>query len=582
MQKRLDWDEVEKFSGEGPSSSATQDAQVTPAIEDFGELAPVVQYLRYGHDSQLNTSSYPSVDTNYQTDNPFAFIDPSVTMQAASPSFGDLSAWSAQPCDDPRMSPQALIGDEFGDDEQYGSETGDRYQGDSECVGQRQSGSLLNDNEVPVGDTRRRGGARIWRRRPLEEFELEDIKLKYAQGISTAQIFKKHSHHAVHNFRNRVRSKWGSWTSRQDQELLRLYEEKGDDWAEISKKLSGVSRNADEVRVRLERLDKREREGGKQRRESRGRHQYREEEDDDIKLQLAQGISCGELAKQSKYRHLHGKNIKRHAKIIGASWDEDDDEKLQENVMKYGNCDMDIDWGFVGEQYNPPRDAELVATRWGHIQGRYNNMKEFESEMSDGAGGHAQVDQSSQIQQYSGFYDQPSSQAYPENTSKYPTAGPYSFQPAAITQSLADVNTSSVPRYGSAHIYLRDAYNDPANPNPRSSYARHTANAGYRTQLEEHLPEIRTKLAQDWSWEQVRKEYCPGYRYDTMRQFLRTRGCSLWYHRQDLHLLDLQRMGLDWTRICDQLTGPQRTVEEAQDRFAWLTKPDDDDDEHEE
>lgn len=254
----------------------------------------MVQYLEYGDDSQLNTSSYPIVDNHYQTDDTFAFIDPSVIMQAASPSFVDPSSWSAQPFDDPRKSHQALIGDEFGENEQFGSVNGDREPGGNESVGQRKSKNVPNDDGVPVGDTRRRGGVRIWRRRPLEEFELEEIKLKYAQGVSTAQIFKKHSGRAVHNFRNRVRSKWGSWTSRQDQELIRLYEEKGDDWAEISKELPGVSRNADEVRVRLERLDKREKEGGKQHRESRGRHQYREEEDDDIRLQLAQGISCGD------------------------------------------------------------------------------------------------------------------------------------------------------------------------------------------------------------------------------------------------------------------------------------------------
>lgn len=580
LQKRLDWYEVGKHSGEGPSSSATQDAQVAPPIEDFGELAPLVQYLRYGHDSQLNTSSYPMVDPNYQNeDHPFACIDPSVQqMQPAGPSFVGPSSWSAQPYDDPRMSPQAFIGDEFGENEQFSSDYGDREPGDSEWVSQRQSGSLLNDKEVPVGDTRHRGGARILRH-PLEESELEDIKLKNVQGFSSEQIFgENYPDHTADNYRNQLDSRQRRWTLEQDEELIRLHEEIGDDWAEISKKLPGVARNAAVVRKRLLRLEQRDEASGKQHKESRGRHQYRQEEDDDIRRQLAYGISYRELAEQSKYRHLRPENIKRHAKIIGADWDEDDDEKLLENVMKYEDCDMDIDWGSIGERYNPPRDAELVAAHWGQIQARYNNMKE--SEMAEGAGRHAQAEQSSQRQQYSGFYQQPSSQAYPGNLLQYSTAHSSSFQPVAVAQSLENVNTSSVPRYGSAHtVDLPDAPSEPANQEPGSSYANHPATATYRRQLEEHLPEIRTKLAQDWSWEQVRKTYCPGYRHATMSQFLRTRGCSLWRRRQDLHLLRLQRKGLDWAEICDQLTDPRRTEDEAQVRFAWLTKPDDDDEE---
>lgn len=585
LQKHLDWYEVENCSGEGPSSSATQDAQATPAIEDFGELGPVVQYLRYGHDSQLSTSQYPTIDPNYPTDDPFSSIDPPVSqMHTASPSFVGPSSWSAQPCDGPRMSPQAFIGDDFGDKEQHGSETGDRYQGDSEWVDQRQSGSLLNDNEVPVGDTRRRGGARILRR-PLEAFELEEIKLKYAQGLSTAQIFEEYPENTAHDFKNMFRGKWKQWTRDKDEELLRLHEERGEDWVEISKKLTGVSRNTDEVRIRFEHLEKRDKHGEEQHRAPRRRHQYGQKENDDIRRQLADGMSYGELAKQSRFRQIRPSDLKRHVKLIGANWDEDDDEKLQENVMRYQDRDMNIDWGSIGEQYKPSRDAKFVAARWGHIQARYNHGKE--SEMSGGTGRYTQAEQFSQRQPYSGFHEQPSSQAYLGDPSQYSTADSSSFQPAAVAQGLENVNTSSVPRYGGAHmVYLPETPNGPAHPKPGSpgSYAGHRATAEYRKRLDANLPEIRTRLAQDWTWQQVKKEYCPGYRYGTMRKFLVSRDCSRWDHQQDQQILALRRDGLDWAQICDQLSDPQRTAAEAADRFAWLTKPkgeEDEDDDNE-
>lgn len=579
LQTSLHWYEVGKRSEEGPSSSATQDTQVTPAIEDFGELAPVVQYLRNGHDSQLNTSSYPATDPDYPTDDPFSSIDPSVSrMQTASPIFAGPSSWSAQPCDGALMSPQAFTGDVFVDKEQFGSGARYLYPEDSELVGQRQSRSLLNDEEVPVGYARRRGDARL-SRRPLEEFELEDIKLKYAQGVSTAQIFEKYPENTAHDFKNRFRGKWKQWTREQDKELIRLHKERGDDWVEISKKLTGVSRNTDEVRIRLEYLEKRDKDGEKQHRAPRGHHRYGQEENDDISRQLAEGMSYGELAKQSSFRNIRPSDLKRHAKLIGANWDEDDDEKLQENIMRYQHRDMDIDWESIGKQYIPRRDARFVAAHWGHIQGRYNHMEE--SEMSGGAGRYTQVEQFSQRQQYSGFYEQPSSQAYPANPSQYSTAHSSSFQPAAVAQSLEDVNTSSVPRYGSVHtVYLPDNPSEPAHPRPGSpgSYAGHRATAEYRKRLDANLPEIRTRLAQDWTWQQVKKEYCPGYRYGTMRKFLVSRDCSRWDRQQDQHLLALRRDGLDWAQICDQLTDPQRTAAEAEDRFAWLTKPDDEED----
>lgn len=80
----------------------------------------------------------------------------------------------------------------------------------------------------------------------------------------------------------------------------------------------------------------------------------------------------------------------------------------------------------------------------------------------------------------------------------------------------------------------------------------------------------------------MQEKYCPGYRYGTMRKFLLSRNCSRWDRQQDQHLLALRRDGLDWAQVCHQLTDPQRTEAEAEDRFAWLTKPDDNEEEDEE
>lgn len=180
-----------------------------------------------------------------------------------------------------------------------------------------------------------------------------------------------------------------------------------------------------------------------------------------------------------------------------------------------------------------------------------------------------------QVQQYSNRSMPPSVAGYPTAAPNYPSAGLPPFQLTAATQSLAGFNTSSAPSYDSVQWAPEPITpNEPGYPEQGSSNLSHEGGVeDIRTaeQLEKYVTEIKKKVAQNWSWQDVNAAYCPHYNYFSMRDLLERRGCKFWKRDQDRQLTTLRRNGNDWAQICAQLTGPPRTQEEVEVRFQWLT-----------
>lgn len=181
-----------------------------------------------------------------------------------------------------------------------------------------------------------------------------------------------------------------------------------------------------------------------------------------------------------------------------------------------------------------------------------------------------------QGQQYSDHNMPPYIARSPTAARNYPNAGLPPFQPAAATQSLAGLNTSSAPSYDSTQwAHQPTTPTVPGYPEQGSSNVSHEAGVveDVRTasQLEKYVPEIKKQLAKNWSWQEVNAVYCPHYKYASMRDWLSRQGCKPWKRDQDRHLKIMRRNGYDWAQICWQLTGPPRTQEEVEARFRWLT-----------
>lgn len=180
-----------------------------------------------------------------------------------------------------------------------------------------------------------------------------------------------------------------------------------------------------------------------------------------------------------------------------------------------------------------------------------------------------------QAQQYSNHGIPPYVGGHPTAAPNYPNAGLPASQPAAATQGLAGFDTSSAPSYDSIQWAHRPIpSNEPGPPEQGGSNASHGAgmeDIRNLEQLEEYVPEIKKKIAQNWSWHEVNAAYCPRYNYFSMRDSLQRRGCKLWKRDQDTQLEMLRMNGHDWAQVCGQLTGPPRTEEEVELRFQWLT-----------
>lgn len=316
--------------------------------------------------SQRYTSSYPAVDPNYPVLSPCSFVNPStIHIQPVSQSFVGPSSWSARQYGNPQMPPQTFHGNNSGDEEQCGSEAGEKET--IEWDNQRQVGSQLNAQEQAFENTGRRGGVHI---PPLRPDQLEDIKLRLAEGYTMPQISKDiYPGYSPQYIRERLKPQdWTQWTLEQDQELLELHVVEGNNWAAISSKLSGARRNPEEVRTRFNCLTQ---DGGVriQNGPSRGRHRYTDEDDHELSNLLALDWKWGELVEVERFRYLTRRSVEKHAKLIGATWSEDDDKKLGDYVLGYEQRGMVVDWESIGQQYVPPRPASAVQLRSNCLRG---------------------------------------------------------------------------------------------------------------------------------------------------------------------------------------------------------------------
>lgn len=215
------------------------------------------------------------------------------------------------------------------------------------------------------------------------------------------------------------------------------------------------------------------------------------------------------------------------------------------------------------------------------IQNRYNYLKSWRE--GQGAGGQAQAAKPPNGQRHSARGDDPSSPAYGSyGQQSYPsTPGQASVHTAASTQGLAGTSISSTPNSShdsAAHQPM--THPQAANPQPgsrlrgrpggRSGASRGDAEAR-RKALEARVPEVQVKLARNWFWEEVQHEYCADYSMQTMKAFLRNRGCYHWNITQTDELLRLRELGHDWAYIGQNIGKPKRTPEEAEARFQWRT-----------
>lgn len=256
--------------------------------------------------------------------------------------------------------------------------------------------------------------------------------------------------------------------------------------------------------------------------------------------------------------------LERRAQKIGAFWTKSEDDLLSgmeelEESKEYGDL---VRLG-VERFSNPAREGK-------DIQRRYNYLKRWR-EQQEGAGGQAPSGRAPNAQRLSALDENPGGQASGSSDQQTHSSTPVqaSVQTAASTQGLAGTSISSTPTSGDD-----SAAHPPVTPYTPGSLSqaqqRLDNNAEHKRVLVEKLPEIKLKIAQNWTWGQVNAEYCKHYKYNTMHEFLRQRGCYLWSREQSDWLMAFQKEGHDWARISEMLPGPKRTPEEVEARFHYL------------
>lgn len=200
--------------------------------------------------------------------------------------------------------------------------------------------------------------------------DFEYIKGKIAEGLSFQEIAEKSNPRCTADaLRQAFKRKGGEhWSQEQDNHLLELQREHGNDWAELRRKLSGQGRDEDEIEKRLNfliPLQNNNHEG------SKCKHEYTKKDDDYIREQRAQDKPYGQMIREW-FPDVSPSNLQKHAKKIGATWSEEDNQKLRDLVLQYRYVDDDdlIDWEFIGQQWCPFRCGFAVKTRWKRLRGR--------------------------------------------------------------------------------------------------------------------------------------------------------------------------------------------------------------------
>lgn len=200
---------------------------------------------------------------------------------------------------------------------------------------------------------------------PWTQREFEDIKLWLARGYTHAMIVAKcYPRRTVKGMQTAMSrgANYKSWTGVQDNDLLVLQMNNEGNLAEIKRKLSGPERNEGEILQRLWLLTERRNHKGHKRLHGSSM------DDDYVRLQLARGISYAEMAREM-FRGMGQPTLERFARTIGATWSEEDDQKLRDKVLEYEDYGLEVDWEFIGQEYDPLRPADIVEIRWKYLRG---------------------------------------------------------------------------------------------------------------------------------------------------------------------------------------------------------------------
>lgn len=94
------------------------------------------------------------------------------------------------------------------------------------------------------------------------------------------------------------------------------------------------------------------------------RHQWRDDDDEELSYEIARGLSCAKVARMG-FRGLPYNQILHRAAVIQAFWTREDDVKLFGMDLK---PHPGFDWNSIGRKYVPERKGYLVKKRWEFLQ----------------------------------------------------------------------------------------------------------------------------------------------------------------------------------------------------------------------
>lgn len=316
------------------------------------------------YDGDLEILPQSMTNNNWQDHND-SQMPPQAPYDDGWDDFIDADMWSQHSSDtereyfrDSQMPPQASNNERHYSVNPRGQEQFDHR------LGSQEQDRRESDDQ---GQVHARAGPRMYGFRDWSAEEEEQAKLKWAGGLDYPEIAKEmntgRTASAV-NYKLRHLKDWTLWSKQLDQQALELHD-KREDWAQISNLLPGVRRSQEEIEARVTHL-KEVRDHGKQPQKSHGKYRFRSEDDRHIQLGAAVGKGVTAMARDAP-SGISRKLIASRASQISAFWTDEDDYLLLSQVGEY---DGEVDWDYVGEAYDPPRDGEVVKTRWEYIRNR--------------------------------------------------------------------------------------------------------------------------------------------------------------------------------------------------------------------
>lgn len=236
--------------------------------------------------------------------------------------------------------------------------------------------ALMKDGDIP-GRTKP-AAYRRWetlrkkysefRTRLLTEEQKTFIKCELAREVPLLEIlarpeFEGFSRDAV-SYALRL-DRWMPWTSGENEQVLSLQEEEGNEWARISTVHPGGPRGNEEVKARYEYLILRqllEQEGIEVPALNTYKthfHPWTIHEDEELALKLAQGWTQSRLQEQG-FHGLTYNQIHYRVQLKRYSWSGEDNAKV---LGAKPRPDGTFDWVSTGKMFQPARKANVVKAR---------------------------------------------------------------------------------------------------------------------------------------------------------------------------------------------------------------------------